>query len=158
MAEAKLVQEVRMDDDEPMPRCIQGGHLRLEAEPGGDGSFDPDEVSRLIGLEPSWMRRSGELRGVDNKPLAAGSSWRIEVPRRDSTHTEAIVRELLDIVEPHADGMATARRAFGLSAGIYVYVDIYDQLSVPQVQFSVGTLRRLAALELWFWCEQDILF
>lgn len=147
-----------MDDDaEPMPRCIQGGHLRLEGEHDGNSDFDPDDVTRLIGLEPSWKRRRGELLGVDGKPIAAGSSWRIEVPSRDSTHTEAIVRELLDIVEPHADGMASARRAFGLSAGIFVYANIYDQLSMPQVQFHTSTLRRLSALDLWFWCMQDYL-
>ncbi|MDG6107204.1 DUF4279 domain-containing protein [Dactylosporangium aurantiacum] len=147
-----------MDDDEPMPRCIQGGHLRLEGEHDGNSGFDPDEVTRLIGLEPSWKRRRGESLGADGRPLAAGSSWRIDVAQRDTTHTEALVRELLDIVEPYADGMAQARRALGLSAGIYISVIIYDQLSVPQVQFRVSTLRRLAALELWFWCEQDIHF
>lgn len=126
-------------------------------EHGGNSGFDPDEVTRLIGLEPTWKRRSGELLGADGRPIAAGSSWRIDVAWRDTTHTEALVRELLDIVEPYADGMANARRVLGLSAGIYIFVDIYDQLSVPQVQFHVSTLRRLAALELWFWCEQDIL-
>ncbi|GAA3233702.1 hypothetical protein ACFO1B_23380 [Dactylosporangium siamense] len=46
---------------------------------------------------------------------------------------------------------------FPLSAGIFVYANSYDELSLPQVQFHRSTLRRLSALDLWFWCMQDYL-
>ena len=145
------------DDDEPLPGCVQFGLLRLEAAPGGDDDFDPAEVTRLIGIEPGWSKRLGDPRRPGTDPVSDVASWRILAPRREELHTEVLVRELLDIVEPHAAGLAEARRRFGLSAGIHIVIDVYQTLASPHVLLRPETLRRLAALDLWLYCEQDIL-
>jgi hypothetical protein len=68
------------DDGEPLPRCVQGGHLRL-----------------------------------------------------------------LDVVEPHAAGLAEARRRFGLDAGLHIFIDVYQMPGSPHVLLRADTMRRLAA-------------
>jgi hypothetical protein len=52
--------------------------------------------------------------------------------------------------------LAQARRRFGLSAGIYIYV--YQMAGSPRLQLPAPTLRRLAALDVWLDCEQEILY
>ncbi|GAA3204408.1 DUF4279 domain-containing protein [Dactylosporangium siamense] len=142
------------DDDEPLPLCVQGGHLRLEPAVDGDQDFDPAEVTRLIGLEPTWTRH----RLDDGVPPYTASGWWIDLPRRAEFNTEVLVREILDIIEPHASGLAQARRRFGLSAGIYICVEVYQMLGSPRLQLPATTLRRLAALDVWLDCEQDLFY
>jgi hypothetical protein len=50
-----------------MPKYI--GHFELS------GDFDPDEITRLLGIEPSWTHRKGELRYEDAHGPSTVSAW-----------------------------------------------------------------------------------
>jgi len=50
-----------------MPKHI--GHFELS------GDFDPDEITRLLDIEPSWIHRKGGLRYEDSHGPSTVSAW-----------------------------------------------------------------------------------
>jgi hypothetical protein len=146
-------------------RCVQRAYLTVVTpEGGGVRDLDPAEVTRLVGLAPSSQHRKGDRYG----PLQHAwrhSGWKVEVPERDEFDTDVVLVELLDIIEPHADGLARARRVLGLEAGINVVIQMHrvqdpdggeDLLTTPALSLSAATVRRLARLDLWLDCDQYI--
>jgi hypothetical protein len=55
------------------------------------------------------------------------SGWYLDVPQREVYETEILLEELLDMIEPHADGLAQVRRVLSW---------------------------RLVKLDLWLDCDQ----
>ena len=115
--------------------CEQRAYLWLEragdvGEPPYSGeqlgrmAFDPGRVTELVGLAPTDSARRGDPRRRPNAPAARFSRWEYSLPVRETSVTEDVVTALLDAVEPHADGIATACRELGLQAGIMVVITL----------------------------------
>jgi hypothetical protein len=89
----------------------------------------------------------------------------VEVPERDEFDTDVVLVELLDIIEPYADGLARARRVLGLDAAVHVVIEMYrvhdpdsgeDVLTTPRV----GSVQRRSVgwrnSNLWLECDQYV--
>ncbi|MFD1325457.1 DUF4279 domain-containing protein [Micromonospora sonneratiae] len=147
--------------------CTQRAYLHLErdvefTDPPYTPShialmvFDPDEVTRLVGLQPTKAWRSGDpISGTSR--LRRFSSWKYELPEVHNYITEEVVVPLLDAIEPYADGIDTACRTLGMRAGIMVVITMHGDrntddgephVSTAAITYTSQTLRRLARLGL----------
>jgi hypothetical protein len=113
--------------------CIQRAYLYLQrdvdaGEPpyGADQrqlmAFDPNDVTGLVGLQPSQAWRRGDPSSHPSGPRRF-SSWRYELPEVRTYFTEEVVTQLLDAIEPHAVGMPIR---LGLSVDHDQYVFLPD--------------------------------
>ncbi|GIE82463.1 hypothetical protein Aph02nite_84130 [Actinoplanes philippinensis] len=119
-------------------------------------AFDPGEVTRLAGLQPTEAWRRGDARAGRPDPQRF-SNWTYELPETRTYVTEEVVTRLLDEIEPHAGGIAEACTALGLRAGINVVIEMSGVrdaedgeviLSTAAVTYTSETLKRLARLNV----------
>jgi hypothetical protein len=82
---------------------------------------------------------------------------------RPEHDTEVVIRELLDVVEPRAEGLARARQMFGLDAQIVVAVEMHGHsddgrgdVGTPALSLTAETLHRLAQLDVSLDIDQYI--
>lgn len=116
-------------------------------------AFDPDEVTALVGLAPTTSHRRGEPDPAYGWARRY-SGWEYSMPVMDTAITEFVVTALLDRIDPCADGIAAACRAFDLQAGIRVVNDGPDRAASASVCYSPMTIRRLARLGVWIEHDQ----
>ncbi|MBM2615910.1 DUF4279 domain-containing protein [Actinoplanes sp. LDG1-06] len=105
-------------------------------------SFDPDEVTRLVGLRPTRAGQRGLWRFSD---------WKYELAEVMTYETEEVVTSLLDAIEPYAGGIAEACATLGMRAGINVVIEMHGDrngLSTAAITYSAHTLKRLARLDV----------
>jgi Domain of unknown function (DUF4279) len=119
-------------------------------------AFDPGEVTRLIGLQPTKAWRSGETV-VGTSRSRRFDSWAYELPEVHSYITEEVVVPLLEAIEPYAEGIARACDTLGMRAGIMVVVTMHGDrntddgglhVSTAAIAYTSKTLKRLAQLGL----------
>ncbi|WP_326550122.1 DUF4279 domain-containing protein [Micromonospora sp. NBC_01813] len=143
-------------------RCTQRAYLTVAPVEDADGlDFDPAHVTRLVGLEPTRIHRRGEAVG---QRVHRSSGWYVDVPQREEYDTELVLRELLDVLDPHAEGLAYARQVLGLRAGVNVVIEMHSGrdgagdilVTTPRIHLTAETMRRLADLCLWLDCDQYV--
>lgn len=92
------------------------------------------------------------------------SGWYVELPAREEYDTEALVRELLCVVEPYAEGIALACRTLKVVPGINVVVEMHSVrdeaggllVTTPALSLRGDTLRRIADLGCRLDCDQYV--
>lgn len=146
------------------PRLQVSGVTSTSALTGHGGARRRADDSQLPGrLRSHRQHRSGEPYGKLGN-LRRRSGWYVDVPKRDEYSTEIVLVELLDIIEPHAAGLARARQVLGLVAGINVVIEMIPELgpdgedlrTTPALSLAAATVRRLADLDLWLDCDQYV--
>ncbi|MBB4767062.1 DUF4279 domain-containing protein [Amorphoplanes digitatis] len=164
-----------IDTDAAAVRCTQRAYLYLERDVAtGDPpytadelelmAFEPDEVTRLAGLRPTATWRRGDPHPRFRTPRRF-SGWHYELPARETHVTEHVLSDLLDAVEPYAEGLAAARDGLGLRAGIMILIEMQGDrdedgdvsVSTASIAYSAATLHRLAALDLSLEHDQYVL-
>jgi hypothetical protein len=146
--------------------CTQRVYLYLERDvdlagpPYADSdldlmAFDPDEVTAVVGLQPTTAWRRGD-------PVSATlvsrrfSRWQYELPPVDTFITEDVVIRLLEAIEPYAEGIAAACGRLGMMAGVMVVISTRGEcgvdgavvVSTPAIGYTAHTMQRLARLGL----------
>ncbi|GAB7043437.1 MULTISPECIES: DUF4279 domain-containing protein [Catenuloplanes] len=140
------------------PTTRQRAYLSFyEATEAGPGLV-PDEITEIVGLQPTEAHRRGDPATGRPWPRHRSSAWRYEQPAAATYDTEDVVRRLLDAIEPHADGIRAACRTLGLGARAEVVIEMhatrkntYDDalvVTTPAISYSAETVARLAALDL----------
>ncbi|MDG4829053.1 DUF4279 domain-containing protein [Solwaraspora sp. WMMD1047] len=147
--------------------CVQRAYLYLVRDVEVSGppfassdlaamAFDPDEVTRLTGLQPTESSRSGD-RVSGTSRLRRFSQWTYELPEVRSYDTEEVVLALLGAIEPYAEGIHAACRTLGMRAGVMVVITMYGDrdtddggldVSTASIAYGAQTLRRLTLLGL----------
>ncbi|AGZ38507.1 DUF4279 domain-containing protein [Actinoplanes friuliensis] len=163
------------DTDTAAAGCTQRAYLYLERDVATDGppynpaeldlmAFEPDEVTRLLGLDPTATWRRGDPHPQFPAPRRF-SGWNYEQPARVTYATEDVVTAMLDAVEPHAEGLVNACKTLGMRAAIMVVIEMQGSrqndgdisISTPAITYSAATLRRAAALDLALNHDQYVL-
>ena len=144
--------------------CVQRAYLYLGEAEKGSATFDPDDVTRLVGLEPTETWRRGD-RHPRMPRRRQSSRWKHEPARQSTFFTEEVVTALLDVIEPCAAGIAEARETLHLRAGINVVIEMRGVrdpddggviLSTAAITYSAQTVRRLAQLDLYIDHDQYV--
>lgn len=107
-------------------------------------NFNPDDITRLLGIEPTSVDASGANSGLD-KPVI--SSWELST---DTTTDDLDVYKLTDIIikriEPAKEKILEVIKSHNLSPriGVVLVLSVDKDETVPDVGFGARTIRFLA--------------
>jgi hypothetical protein len=106
--------------------------------------FNPDDITRLLGIEPTSVNAAGAFSGLD-KPVI--SSWELST---ETITGEVDVFDLTDIIvkqlEPIKEKIVDVCKSHNLSPrlGVALTLSINKDESSPEVGFGARTIRFLA--------------
>jgi hypothetical protein len=108
--------------------------------------FDPDDVTRLLGIEPTSVDASGARSGLDNPVL---SMWELST---DTVTDDVDVYKLTDTIikqlEPVKEKILQVAKSHNLSPriGVVLELSVDKDESVPDVGFGARTIKFLAEI------------
>jgi hypothetical protein len=118
------------------------------------GSFDPDEVTRLMGVEPSSISRKGTRIRTRAKSIPVDDSWWLKTTEESYTFdgTEEVAKAIQRL-KPLAASLERVRARFPearLDLTLVAYVPEHPQSAVPNLSLDPALLRDLAELRIIF--------
>lgn len=109
--------------------------------------FNPDEITRLLGIEPTSVNRAGASSGLD-KPVI--SSWELSTDIVTGDEEDVDVYALTDIIikqlEPIEEKILGVCKSHNLSPrmGVVLTLSVDKDESSPEVGFGARSIRFLA--------------
>ena len=106
--------------------------------------FNPDDITRLLGIEPTSVDASGANSGLD-KPVI--SSWELSTDTiTDGLDVYDLSNELIKQVEPVKEKILEVIKSHNLSPrfGVVLSLSVDKDETVPDVGFGARTVRFLA--------------
>ena len=107
------------------------------------GDFDPNEVTRLVGLEPTSIRRKRD-------PVPRHSSWQFSIGKVEGEVVDVyeMSRALVERLSSHTQGIIRAMQELKLEAVLQVVLRIStdDSVSTPAIGFTPEVLSFLSAV------------
>ncbi len=109
--------------------------------------FNPDDITRLLGLEPTSINAAGAHSSLD-KPVLSGWELSTETVNSDQDNLDiyALTDNLIKQIEPAKDKIIEVCKSHNLSPRICVELTLSvdkDETS-PEVGFGARTIRFLA--------------
>jgi hypothetical protein len=108
--------------------------------------FNPDDITHLLGIEPTSVNNAGANSGLDNPVI---SSWELST---DNVTDDLDVYDLTDIIikqlEPVKEKILQVIKSHNLSPriGVVLILSVDKEESVPDVGFGARTIRFLAEI------------
>lgn len=107
-------------------------------------SFDPEDITRRIGLEPTKTWKTGDrVQGTQIRRKHSGWVW--SMPREESLDLGKQVAALLERLGPFLSRINEVREELGLDAEISCAIYIEGQ--TPAVHFDRSVMSRVNQLE-----------
>ncbi len=106
--------------------------------------FNPNDITRLLGIEPTSVDASGANSGLD-KPVI--SSWELSTDTiTDGLDVYDLTNELIKQVEPVKEKIIEVIKSHNLSprVGVVLSLSVDKDETVPDVGFGARTIRFLA--------------
>lgn len=106
--------------------------------------FNPDDVTRLLGIEPTTVDASGARSGLD-KPVI--SSWELSTATMtDDVDVYDLTNELIKQIEPAKEKILEVIKSHNLSPriGVVLVLSVDKNETAPDVGFGARTIRFLA--------------
>ncbi|MCW8949944.1 MAG: DUF4279 domain-containing protein [Sedimenticola sp.] len=106
--------------------------------------FNPDDITRLIGIQPTSINAAGAASGLD-KPVI--SSWELSTDTiTDDVDVYDLTGKLIKQVEPAKEKILQVIKSHNLSPriGVVLVLSIDKAESAPDVGFGARTIRFLA--------------
>ena len=109
--------------------------------------FNPDDITRLLGIEPTSVNRAGASSGLD-KPVI--SSWELSTDIVTGDEEDVDVYALTDIIikqlEPIEEKIVQICKSHNLAPrmGVVLTLSVDKDESSPEVGFGARTIRFLA--------------
>lgn len=108
--------------------------------------FNPDDITRLLGIEPTRVDASGARSGLD-KPVI--SSWELSTETvTDEVDIYALTDKLIKQIEPVKEKILQVIKSHNLAPRIVaeLVLSVDKDESVPDVGFGARTIRFLAEI------------
>jgi len=113
--------------------------------------FNPDDITRLLGLEPTSVDSAGANSGLD-KPVI--SSWELSTDTfttdkgTDDVDVYALTDTIVKQLEPVKEKILQVIKSHNLSPriGVVLVLSVDKDESVPDVGFGARTIRFLAEI------------
>ena len=112
------------------------------------GSFDPDDITRSIGVSPTETKREGDAIGAASNKRPC-SLWALHSRVNPSAPLDEHVRDVLDQLDSNKAAFEKLSRELG---GTMQLVGYFREVN-PGVHFDVETVRRAAAYGLCIDCD-----
>ena len=106
--------------------------------------FNPDDVTRLLGIEPTTVDASGARSGLDNPAI---SSWELSTATiTDDVDVYELTNELIKQIEPAKEKILAVIKSHNLSPriGVVLILSVDKNETAPDVGFGARTIRFLA--------------
>ena len=106
--------------------------------------FNPDDITRLLGIEPTSVDASGANSGLNNPVI---SSWELSTETiTDGLDVYDLTNELIKQVEPIKEKIIEVIKSHNLSPriGVVLSLSVDKDEAVPDVGFGARTIRFLA--------------
>ena len=106
--------------------------------------FNPDDITRLLGIEPTRVDASGSRSGLDNPVI---SSWELSSETiTDDVDVYELTNELIKQIEPVKEKILAVIKSHNLSPriGVALVLSVDKNETVPDVGFGARTIRFLA--------------
>lgn len=101
-------------------------------------AFEPDEISALVGLSATKVRRKGERR--PDVPLPRNSSWEVSLGRVESDVIDVyeMSAALVAQLSPFAAKIVDAKTVFNLRCvfQVVLWIDQNEEASMPAIGFE----------------------
>jgi hypothetical protein len=111
-----------------------------------------DEISQMVGIQPTFARSKGEKKNPGNpdSPLFKNNRWGIDSGIDQHSNFDDHMNALLDIIEPRLDILRSLCSKYycEISCGMFVYFDNGE--STPWVHLDARYNRINAALKMEF--------
>ena len=108
--------------------------------------FNPDDITRLLGIEPTTVDAAGANSGLD-KPVI--SSWELSTDTiTDDVDVYDLTGKLIKQLEPVKEKILQVIKSHNLSPriGVVLVLSVDKNESVPDVGFGARTIRFLAEI------------
>jgi hypothetical protein len=108
--------------------------------------FNPDDVTRLLGIEPTTVDASGAHSGLDNPVI---SSWELSTAMiTDDIDVYELTNELIKQIEPAKEKILEVIKSHNLSPriGVVLVLSVDKNETAPDVGFGARTIRFLAEI------------
>ncbi len=108
--------------------------------------FNPDDITRLLGIEPTAVNAAGANSGLD-KPVI--SSWELSTDNiTDDVDVYALTDIIIKQLEPIKEKILQVIKSHNLSPriGVVLVLSVDKDESVPDVGFGGRTIRFLAEI------------
>ena len=112
------------------------------------GSFDPDEVTRKVGVTPTETKREGDVIGIGPKQRPC-SLWALHSRMGSSASLEEHVRDVLDQLDSQKKAFEKISRELDGTMQLVGYFRKVD----PGVHFDQEIVRRIAEYGLCINCD-----
>ena len=112
----------------------------------GGYHFNPDDVTRLLGIEPTTVDASGAKSGLDN-PVT--SSWELSTDMiTGDIDVYELTNELIKQIEPAKEKILELIKSHNLSPriGVVLVLSVDKNETAPDVGFGARTIRFLAEI------------
>ena len=106
--------------------------------------FNPDDVTRLLGIEPTAVDASGARSGLDKPAI---SSWELSTATiTDDVDVYELTNELIKQIEPAKEKILEVIKSHNLSPriGVVLVLSVDKNETAPDVGFGARTIRFLA--------------
>ena len=106
--------------------------------------FNPDDVTRLLGIEPTTVDASGARSGLDKPAI---SSWELSTATiSDDVDVYDLTNELIKQIEPVKEKILEVIKSHNLSPriGVVLVLSVDKNEAAPDVGFGARTIRFLA--------------
>ena len=106
--------------------------------------FNPDDITRLLGIEPTSVNAAGANSGLD-KPVI--SSWELSTETIiDEIDVYNLTNELIKQIEPVKEKILEVIKSHNLSPriGVILVLSVDKNETAPDVGFGARTIRFLA--------------
>jgi hypothetical protein len=108
---------------------------------GGD-EFDADELTRILGIQPTEVWRQPRIEALKAYPDLSKFAWNYKIARQQSWSLDDAVTRLTEIFNPVREQLMTFVNAHKLKVTIGCYVRSYGQR--PLFELSANTVKHLA--------------
>ena len=106
--------------------------------------FNPDDITRLLGIEPTSIDASGARSGLDNPVL---SYWELSTDTvTDDVDVYKLTESIIKQLDPVKEKILQVAKSHNLSPriGVVLELSVDKEESVPDVGFGARTIRFLA--------------
>jgi len=104
--------------------------------------FEPDEVSRYIGLSATQIRRKGERS--KQVPLPRNSAWKFSSGKieNDLIDVYELSEKLISNLLPYKQKIVEAKEKFGLTCvlQVVIWIDQDESKSMPAIGFEYNVI------------------
>lgn len=109
-------------------------------------SFNPDDITRLLGIEPTSVNRAGATSALDKPAI---SCWELSTDTAaDEIDVYLMTRELMKKIEPLKDKLVEAIERYNLAPkmSVVLLLSLGEEAVTPDVGFGSRAVKFLAEI------------